>query len=203
MKRALLIVLCLSTTIVSYAGFGIRLSGGLALAVPDNKQYIILDQKVKPNYAASFKVYYDVLKLEIGLGVDMMKLSTSLPNDWEAVYADPAIPVYAFVNKKHRFIKSDIDYGLTAGYMFSRTDGVKNHGDYSLPSNSGITAGLQLGGNINITKGFGINIEAGARYASLGYVPKPDPNFPGSPSNEKVRQNMFYFPVLLGFRFEM
>lgn len=203
MRNALLSILLLALSHCCHAGFGIRLSGGLALAVPDNKQYIILDQKVKPNYAASLKLYYDVLKLEIGLGAEVMKLSTNLPNDWEAVYADPAIPIYAFVNKKHRFIKSDIYYGLIAGYMFSRTDGAKNHGNYSLPSNSGITAGLQLGGNINITKGFGVNIEAGARYASLGYVPKPDPNFPSTPSNEKVRQIMFYFPVLLGLKFEL
>lgn len=191
--KKLLVALLLLPAYTSIAGFQIRLGAGPSFNTAPSiakGDY----QKLTTNYDVSLKIVYQFLKrYEVGIGGDLLQISAlEKQRNIKNYLFDPGVPVYAFANRLHHLPRTVLYYGLSAGYMFEINSMVEK--EYR---DKGFTGGLQAGITFLIAKNFGINLEAGARYARLNYKTVGIDYGYGMEYTIK-RYELFYFPATVG-----
>jgi hypothetical protein len=199
--KKLILITLLFFSIDCYAGFELRLTGGIVTnSVPG---ITVNDGQSMLNYAASLKFAYNLPLFQVGAGIDVIKLGAKRDDvDWKLSYANPGIPVYGFINRRHSLLKLDFYYGLSAGYFFCASDQKGNFhgGETTFYKSKGPTAGAQLGLTLKFPGKLGVNVEAAAKYARLSFE---QPAIPAYLKFEEESYDIFYFPVMVGISYRL
>lgn len=151
--------------------------------------------KKQMGYYGSLRIALMMAGWQVGAAVDNYQMGVSSATIGASVKTKyNNLTPYLFLNKIFRLPKSYVYAGINAGMNFGAA---KNSavGTLVLPvaDYSGYNGGAQAGFTLNLAKGLGANIEAGARYMHIQYD-----NVMGA---KGATTDMLAFPVSLGLRY--
>lgn len=199
MKKTLLLAfIALGVVSAKAQKIELGLNGGVAPYIYADGSFKDFNGTVKKQmgYYGSFRVALSLVGWQIGAAADKYQMSvtsSSLIASVTTKYNN--LTPYLFLNKMFKLPKSYIYAGINAGMNFgeAKNTGV---GAVVLPTAdySGYNGGVQAGFTLNLIKGLGANIEAGARYMHIQY----DNVTPGT---KGPTTDMLAFPISLGVRY--
>lgn len=162
------------------------------------------------NNFGSLKLMYNFKKWQVGIAISQTQLSyqlgysvwmeqsgSNILNYWQSYnVGKPLIPATVFVNRKYAFKKNEPYWGISAGYVYARTEENTLNPTYneehfftSADRGNGFTTGLQIGNTYYFKKHIGINAELSANYISL--------------RSGDVNYKLFIFPLTFGIRYRI
>ncbi len=174
MKKTLFIAVLMVSSIASKAQkLELGLNGGVAPYIYADNSFKSFNGTVKKQmgYYGSFRVALMLAGWQLGAAVDnyQMGVSSAIMGASVKTKYNNLTP-YLFLNKMFKLPKSYIYAGINAGMNFgaAKNTGV-NTTVLPVADYSGYNGGVQAGFTLNLAKGLGANIEAGARYMHIQY----------------------------------